>query len=217
MKIEQFKKLPLMGILRDVEAEVLEPLTETIITAGLKTVEITMNTTAAATLIRHMKDKAGNSLSVGAGTVLSLDDARRACAAGAQFIVMPVLVRDVMDYCVREGIPAFPGALTPTEILEAWRSGATMVKVFPASHFGPAYFNEVRGPFRDIGLLACGGVTVENLSRFFSCGAQAVAFGGSVFKKKWLDDRHFSYIGDVIKDLVTAFERYYNDTGNAID
>ena len=211
MDLTQFRQLPLMGILRGLKAELLEPLTETIVEAGLKTIEITMNTANAAALIRQMKTNAQDRLSIGAGTVLSVNDVRRARDAGAEFIVMPTLVRDVMEYCTKENIPVFPGALTPTEIFEAWQSGATMVKVFPASHFGPAYFKEIRGPFQDIELLACGGVTVENLGEFFSSGAQAVAFGGSVFKKRWLEDQHFSYISDAIKGLITSFERHHND------
>jgi 2-dehydro-3-deoxyphosphogluconate aldolase/(4S)-4-hydroxy-2-oxoglutarate aldolase len=80
-----------------------------------------------------------------------------------------------------------------------------MVKIFPAKLVGPGYFKEIKGPFQDIALLACGGVTPENIRQYFLHGASAVAFGGSVFKKEWLEAREFSRIGECIKALITAF------------
>jgi 2-dehydro-3-deoxyphosphogluconate aldolase/(4S)-4-hydroxy-2-oxoglutarate aldolase len=80
-----------------------------------------------------------------------------------------------------------------------------MVKVFPAGLFGPDYFKEVHGPFQDVELLACGGVSAENISTFFSCGASAVAFGGSIFKQEWLMRREFDCIAESIKALIAAY------------
>ncbi|OGW75613.1 MAG: hypothetical protein A2Z72_00430 [Omnitrophica bacterium RBG_13_46_9] len=205
MDIKKFAQLPIMGIIRGIEHGVVEPLAEGIVSAGLKTVEITMNTPGAEGLIREMAKAAKNRLVIGAGTVLEMDELRKALDAGATFIVMPTLVRDVTEYCAKNGIPVFPGALTPQEIYNAWRAGATMVKVFPAKFFGASYIMEIKGPFRDIELLACGGVTPENIRSFFSCGASAVAFGGSIFKKEWLAKRDFRSISKGIKSLVDGF------------
>ena len=99
-----------------------------------------------------------------------------ALGAGATFIVMPVLVEDVVSRCVRNKIPVFPGALTPQEIYNAWNAGATMVKVFPSGSFSSAYFKEIKGPFNGIKLLACCGITPDNIKDYFVCGASAVAF-----------------------------------------
>ncbi len=205
MDVDRFKKLPIMGILRGAEAEIIEPLLETVASSGLRTIEITMNTSGAPDLIKRMVKLARNRLIIGAGTVLTMDDLSSALDAGATFIVLPTLAPDVVEYCVKNAIPVFPGALTPQEICNAWRAGATMVKVFPAKFFGPAYFKEIKGPFQDVELLACGGVTAENISSFFSCGASAVAFGGSIFKKEWLAAREFSRIGERIKGLIEGF------------
>jgi 2-dehydro-3-deoxyphosphogluconate aldolase/(4S)-4-hydroxy-2-oxoglutarate aldolase len=127
--------------------------------------------------------------------------------AGATFIVTPVLVEDVMKYCVKNKIPVFPGALTPKEIYDAWNAGATMVKVFPSGVFGPDYFSEIKGPFNDIKLLACGGVTAENMKNYFSAGASAVSFGASVFKKEWLASKDFKSMEGAVKRYVTAFNK----------
>jgi len=207
MDINQFKQRPIMGILRGVERDVIEPLVETIVSSGLRTVEITMNTPGAPELIRQMVKAAEKRLTIGAGTVLTMDELRLALDSGATFIVLPTLVRDVVEYCVKKGIPVFPGALTPQEIYNVHLAKATMVKVFPAKFFGPNYFKEIKGPFKDIELLACGGVTPDNIRLFFASGASAVAFGGSVFKSEWLKAREFSQIKQCIKALIDNFDK----------
>lgn len=203
MDVKKFKELPLLGILRGIDEKVVEPLVETVVSAGLKTIEITMNTAAASSLIRQIVKASDGRLVLGAGTVLTMEDLHSALDAGATFIVLPVLVPEVVDYCAKNSIPVFPGALTPQEIHTAWRAGATMVKVFPASVFGPRYFTEIKGPFNDIELLACGGVSAETIETFFSCQASAVAFGGSVFKKSWLEMGNFTSIRESIKTLIS--------------
>ena len=206
MDVTKFKKLPVMGILRGIDLGSIEPLMECAIDAGLETVEITMNTYAACECIKKAVRSSGKRIMIGAGTVVdekTLDDA---IGAGATFIVMPVLVKSVVDKCVKNKIPVFPGALTPQEIFNAWNAGATMVKVFPSGFFGPEYFTEVKGPFNDIELLACGGVSPENMKAYLSSGASAVSFGASVFKKEWLAQKDFHSIGRRIKEYISAFK-----------
>jgi 2-dehydro-3-deoxyphosphogluconate aldolase / (4S)-4-hydroxy-2-oxoglutarate aldolase len=205
MDINTFKQLPILGILRGINESVVEPLVEAIVDSGLKTIEITMNTQGAPALIKKTIRAANSRLIIGAGTVLKMDDLHAALDAGASFIVMPALIDDVTQYCVKNSIPVFPGALTPQEIYNAWQAGATMVKVFPASLFAPEYFKEVLGPFQNIELLACGGISPENISSYFSCGASAVAFGGSIFKAEWLNMGDFSSICKSIKALIRGF------------
>ena len=205
MDVERFQRLPLMGILRGGDVSTVEPLVECVVAAGLETLEITMNTPDAAAMIARLRDAAGESLTVGAGTVLDRDDLDRALDAGATFIVAPVLVHDVVERCAERSVPIFPGALTPQEIYEADRAGATMVKVFPAKFFGPDYFAEIKGPFADVRLLACGGVSPANMAAFFDAGAAAVAFGGSVFTPAWIAERRFDRIGDGVRALVAAY------------
>lgn len=211
MDIASFQKQPILGILRGIELRILEPLLEAIMSADLETIEITMNTKDAAKLIRKAVAFSKKRLVVGAGTVMDKKDLRAALAAGATFIVSPVYIKDVTAYCVKNRIPVFPGALTPQEIYTAWENGATMVKVFPSSVFGPGYFKEVKGPFSDVKLLACGGVTPQNMKAFFTNGASAVSFGASVFKKEWLAKKDFQSIGQSIKAFVDGFENYQGE------
>ncbi len=202
MDVAQFRKKPIMGIVRGIESEQIEPLIDAVISSGLETLEITMNTKGAARLICKAKKIAQRRLILGAGTVLDIDSVKSAVDSGATFIVMPVLIRDVLGYCVKKKIPVFPGALTPQEIYQVWKEGATMVKVFPAKFFGSEYFRELKGPFKDIELLACAGVTPQNMREYFACGASAVAFGASVFKKEWLQNKDYASISYAIKEYM---------------
>lgn len=210
MNLTSFKKKPVMGIVRGIELEQVEPLIAAAISSGLETLEITMNTKGAAEVISLVKKIAQNHLTLGAGTVLDMDSLKQALDSGATFIVMPVLIKDVLKYCVKNKIPAFPGALTPQEIYHAWKEGATMVKVFPAKLFGPEYFQEIKGPFNDIELLACSGVTPQNMREYFLNGASAIAFGGSVFKKEWLESKDYPSIARAIKEYIDNLPQNLN-------
>lgn len=204
MNIARFRSLPLLGILRGIGPADVIPLAETLANAGLDAVEITMNTAGAADLIRGMVAAAKGRMTIGAGTVLDAQDLEQALDAGATFIVLPTLIPEVTERCRARGIPVFPGALTPLEIANAWKAGATMVKVFPASCFGPRYFAEVKGPFNGVDLLACGGVRADNIGEYFAAGASAAAFGASVFRSDWLAARAYERIGEEVRALVEA-------------
>jgi len=202
--LKAFRKKPLLGILRGITSSELQPLFETIVASGLQAVEITMNTKGATGLIKNAVMRYGKQLMIGAGTVLTLKDLKDALRAGATFIVSPVVVPPVIQYCARHKIPVFPGALVPQDIYKAWQAGATMVKVFPASCFGPDYFKEIKGPFPEVELLACGGVTPKNLPTYFRNGASAVAVGSSVFRKDWLAAKEFHLIRNRIQAYLKA-------------
>jgi len=193
-----------MGILRGIDEDSVEPIVAAAISAGLETLEITMNTEGAPRLIGRAVKSAGPRLMIGAGTVLNIESMKTALDSGATFIVMPVVIDEVMEYCAQNVIPVFPGALTPGEIYRAWNAGATMVKVFPSGAFGPGYFKEVKGPFGNIELMACGGVTAGNIADYFRSGAAAVSFGASIFRKEWLAEKAFDKISDEIRKLVAA-------------
>ncbi|MBL4865153.1 MAG: bifunctional 4-hydroxy-2-oxoglutarate aldolase/2-dehydro-3-deoxy-phosphogluconate aldolase [Pseudomonadales bacterium] len=202
MKIEDFLEVPVMGILRGIELDNIEGLVEALSQTPLKCIEITMNTPGAATLIKELKFLVKGKMSVGAGTVLSLDEFDLAINAGAEFIVSPVLVKEVVTACVDQGIPVFPGAFSPQEIYDAYQAGASMVKVFPCKTLGPGYIKEIRGPFPDIPLLACGGVNAGNVGEFFDNGATGVAFDGSIFQNDLMNRGEFDEIVRKVKAIV---------------
>jgi 2-dehydro-3-deoxyphosphogluconate aldolase/(4S)-4-hydroxy-2-oxoglutarate aldolase len=138
-------------------------------------------------------------LEVGAGTVLTLDAARRALDAGARFLVMPHVDTEIVAWAAERGIPAFPGAATPTEVLAGWRAGAAAIKVFPASVLGLSFVRELRGPLPEIPLLPTGGVTLDNAASFIRAGAAAIGLGG------WLlGDGQAAGVRDRAREIVSV-------------
>ncbi|MFC1570636.1 bifunctional 4-hydroxy-2-oxoglutarate aldolase/2-dehydro-3-deoxy-phosphogluconate aldolase [Candidatus Omnitrophota bacterium] len=202
MDLERFEELPLMGIVRGVPLEKIEPLLEAVIEAGLKTIEITMNTEGAGDIIKKAKEVSRGRITVGAGTVLSRESLEEALDAGASFIVLPANIEEVVTPCIERNIPVFPGAFTPQEVIDCWKKNPTMIKIFPSSMFGPKYIKMLKGPYDDVKLMAVGGVRLENIKEYFSQGADAVAFGGGVFTEELLDKNDFSSIGSKVKEYV---------------
>ena len=145
---------------------------------GIRAFEVTLDGDAALEGVASLAARFDPlELLVGAGTVLSVEAAEAAVAAGARFLVSPHTDPAIVRWAAQRGVPAFPGALTPTEILAAWRAGAAAVKLFPASAVGPSFVREHRGPFRDIPLIPTGGVTAETAPAFVAAGAIAVGLG----------------------------------------
>ncbi len=182
---------PLHPIVRDapVVAIVRRPLVdpircvENLFEAGIRLVEITMDTPGATEILASMQSGIPSNALLGAGTVTDIARAEAALATGASFIVTPNLNLDVIRFARDHGLPIMPGAMTPTEIFNAAAAGADYVKVFPASTLGPAYFRELRGPFAEIPLIATGGVNLENADEFIRFGVDALGIGSSLIPK----------------------------------
>lgn len=203
--VREIRASRLLGILRGCPRDGLAAVAEAAASSGLRFLEVAMNTDGAADQIRFLRDRLVGICQVGAGTVLSAARASEAVRAGATFLVSPCLVPDVQDWARQNDVPTLPGALTPTEIWNAFLAGAAVVKVFPArSAGGPSYFRELRGPFREVPLLACGGVSPENAGDYLDAGADALAFGGSVFTAERLRKQDVPGIRDAILALGAA-------------
>jgi 2-dehydro-3-deoxyphosphogluconate aldolase/(4S)-4-hydroxy-2-oxoglutarate aldolase len=140
-----------------------------------------MNTVGAEAMIKKAKSDFGNSIHIGAGTVCTMNDLQKALEVGADFIVTPIVDKDVIEKCVATKIPVFPGAFSPTEIYTAWSLGASMVKVFPISQLGPAYIQSIKGPFPQIKLMPTGGVELEDIKSYKEAGASAFGIGSPMF------------------------------------
>jgi 2-dehydro-3-deoxyphosphogluconate aldolase/(4S)-4-hydroxy-2-oxoglutarate aldolase len=163
-------------------------LTRALLDAGITALEFTMTNPQALQVLTEIKaaftEFGEGKAVIGAGTVLTPEDARAAIAAGAQFVVTPVSNFETIKVCTGAGIPIVPGALTPTEILNAWNAGASAIKVFPARAFGPAYFKDLREPLPFLKLIPTGGVSLDNAAEFVKNGAIAVGVGGNLVDKK---------------------------------
>ena len=162
-----------------------------------------MNSPSAVEAIAAAIEEGGDELQVGAGTVCTLEDLDQALGAGASFIVTPIVSVEVISACCERGVPVMAGALTPSEIYQAWSLGAEMVKVFPANHFGPGYLKDLRGPLPDIRLMPTGGVNAETLGEFYSAGAAAFGVGGSLFSSQAIAGET---VEEAARSLVAAYE-----------
>ncbi len=198
-----------MGILRGISLQQTEPFLEAAHRAGLRHVEVTLNTPDAYSIIKNASRNFAGRFTLGAGTVLSVEEARKALEAGATFLVSPTLNEEVAAFCNRKGVAYFPGAFTPTEIERAWKAGAAMVKVFPASQLGPGYFKEIKGPFAGIKMMAVGGVRAGNAHEYLKSGAQAVAVGGSVFSRERLMSGDTESVEQDLLEILIAVRDFF--------
>ncbi|OGD27487.1 MAG: hypothetical protein A2V57_00680 [Candidatus Aminicenantes bacterium RBG_19FT_COMBO_65_30] len=144
---------------------------------GVTALEITMTVPGAVEIIREMARTKEPGTLVGAGTVLDAGTATDVIEAGADFVVSPITDQDMVLACREARVLVAPGAFTPTEIVAAWRSGADIVKVFPATSLGPQFFRDLRGPLPLVRLMPTGGVTIENAREFLAAGACCVGIG----------------------------------------
>ena len=187
----RFASAPLIGIVRNLSPDDVAQILPLYQEAGLTTIEVTLNTPGAEAMIRSALEHHGPGLNIGAGTVCTTADLERALAAGAQFIVTPILDEGVIRACVARNVPIFPGAYTPSEIYRAWSLGASMVKVFPATALGPTYVKDLKGPFPQIRLLPTGGVSLTNMTDFFSAGAAGVGIGSHLFDPALIEAKNW--------------------------
>lgn len=154
---------------------------EAVCAGGIPIVEITMRVPGAIDLIAQIAGSVGATILVGAGTVLDAETAAKCIAAGAQFVVSPGFDRETVEIVKREGKLMMAGALTPTEITAAWKSGADFVKIFPCGPVGGAkYIRALRGPFPQIPFVPTGGVNLETTADFIRAGAAALGVGGEL-------------------------------------
>ena len=172
-------------------------------TGGLTSIELTMSTPGAMRMLERTTSEWPDFV-FGLGTVLDAETARAGILAGARFLVTPALRPDVIALARRYSVPVFCGALTPTEVVNAWELGADVVKIFPAEFFGPAYIKSLKGPLPQIDLVPTGGVTPENLGEFLKAGAMATAAGSSLVEAKALKEKNWGAITARAKAFVAA-------------
>jgi 2-dehydro-3-deoxyphosphogluconate aldolase / (4S)-4-hydroxy-2-oxoglutarate aldolase len=177
----------------------------TLVDAGLNVAEITMTVPDALGAMEKVSARFAGRVLLGAGTVTDAATVARAIAAGAEFIVSPGLVPEVIAAARAANVAMLPGALTPTEILEAVRAGASLVKVFPAHALGGAsYIRSLRGPFPDILLVPTGGVSLETVGDYIRAGSAAVGVGSELISRDALARGDFDAIGALAKKFMAA-------------
>lgn len=179
--VDRIREVGIVPVVRATSAEEALAAVEAIRAGGIPILEITLTVPGAVQIIKDLALRLGDQVLIGAGTVLDADAARACIDAGARFIVSPSLDIPTIDTCRALDVPIFPGALTPTEVVTAWKAGADAVKVFPANAMGGAtYLKSLKAPLPQIELIPTGGVSLTNVADFIAAGAMALGVGADL-------------------------------------
>ena len=208
-EIEQIvRESRIIAIIRGFEPDVCLRLAEAYAKGGIRLVEVTFNqkdpsswkNTAAA--IKAIRERFAGEVRAGAGTVLSEEQLTLTEQAGGEYMITPNVKPDLIRECVRRGLVAMPGALTPSEAVDAWEAGASFVKIFPAGSLGPSYVKAVRAPLSHIPFLAVGGISPDNVADFMKVGCVGAGVGGNLCNKDWIAAGEWDKISAVARILV---------------
>jgi 2-dehydro-3-deoxyphosphogluconate aldolase/(4S)-4-hydroxy-2-oxoglutarate aldolase len=199
------REVGIIPIIRVPSADVAVAVVEAILHAGISIAEITMTVPNALDAMATVAKRFAGKVLLGAGTVTDAETARRAVDAGAEFVVTPCLVPEVIEAAHRADVAVLPGALTPGEILEAFRLGGDLIKIFPIQSLGgAAYLRALRGPFPHIPLVPTGGVTLDNIDEMFQARAAAVGIGNQMIPKEALARRDYAEISSLARQFLAA-------------
>lgn len=195
-----------IAVLRGVEPSSVPDVVRAVVAGGIDIVEITADSPNAASVIEELARGSADVL-VGAGTVLDVETVDQVCQAGAKFVVSPTVDAAIIEASNRTDTIVAPGAYTPTEVYRAWRSGADMVKIFPATTGGPSHLAALGGPFGDVPLLPTGGIDATNAAAFIRAGAIAVGVGGALIDHEAIEAGDFASIRENARSLKTKIDR----------
>lgn len=203
--IQWIKAAGVIPVVRAASADEAMRAIEAIKAGGLSVLEITMTVPGAVRVIEEIAARYGADVLVGAGTVLDAETARACMLAGAQFIVSPALNPETIAMCRRYSIAVIPGALTPTEVLQAWTAGADMVKVFPCDSLGGArYIKSLKAPLPQVEVVPTGGVSLKTAADFIKAGASALGVGSDLVAVKALREGNAGLITERVRQFIEA-------------
>ncbi len=203
--VQLIKETGVIPVVRAASADEAMRAIEAIKEGGVSVLEITMTVPGAVRVIEEVSTRYGSDVLVGAGTVLDQETARACILAGAQFVVSPTLDSDTIACCRTYGVAVMPGALTPTEVLQAWRAGADLVKVFPANALGgPDYIKSLKAPLPQIELVPTGGVSLKTAAEFIKAGASALGVGSDLVDLKAIREGRGGVITERARQFVAS-------------
>jgi 2-dehydro-3-deoxyphosphogluconate aldolase/(4S)-4-hydroxy-2-oxoglutarate aldolase len=197
----------IVAVVRSESSAALVKVVQALAEGGVVAAEVTFTVPDAIEVIRQVRREVGDSVVLGAGTVLDPETARAALLAGAEYIVAPTLNLEVIRLCRRYDKAVLPGAFTPTEVLTAWETGADIVKVFPADVGGPAYLRALRGPLPQVRLMPTGGVDLTTAESFLKAGACCLGVGGALVDPKAIAAGDFARIRHLAAQYVAIVRR----------
>ena len=202
----RFQAMPLIGILRHAGALDHRAFIDAVLAGGLTTLEVSFTHPDAAAHLAQLHAAAGGRLNLGAGAITTVKRLEHALAAGASFIVTPVIATEVLAACIAADVPIFPGAFTPSEIVTAQTQGATMVKIFPAVALGPAFVAQLKATLPELRLLPTGGIALADIPKWRRAGADGLGLGGGLFPAALLAAGAWGELAIHIRAHVSAWQ-----------
>ena len=200
--LEQLLATKIIAIIRLSSSDSVFELAKAVHKGGIRSIEITMGTPNALDEINKLSQIEG--VIPGVGSVIDAKTAQSAIEAGAQFVVTPVSKPEVIRMAHQYDKPILSGAMTPSEILQAYEWGADVVKLFPAANFGLSYFKALKAPMPHLPIMPTGGVTVENAAEWLENGAVCLGVGSSLINKKLIADKDFIGITAIARAMTDA-------------
>lgn len=201
----RIREIGIVPVVRAGSAEEAIAAAEAICAGGIPVLEITMTVPGAIETIRALSKKMGDRVLIGAGTVLDAETANRCIDAGARFVVSPSLDVPTIEACRGRGVAVFPGALTPTEVVTAWKAGANAVKIFPANAVGGAsYLKSLKAPLPQVEMIPTGGVSLKTVAEFIAAGAIALGVGADLVDLAALRRGEANAITEKAREYVAA-------------
>lgn len=207
--IQGIEKARVIAIIRGVESSAMLKLAHALYDGGIRFMEVTfdhktMDFCKTASAIEALKKEFGDEFGVGAGTVTSVELVHTAKNSGAQYIISPDCNTEVIKETKKLGLVSIPGAMTPSEILQAHSAGADFVKVFPSGCLGLEYIKALKGPIPHVRLLAVGGINAENVGAFIKAGCVGAGIGGKLANLKLIEENRFDAITASAKEIIKA-------------
>ncbi|MBC7331832.1 MAG: bifunctional 4-hydroxy-2-oxoglutarate aldolase/2-dehydro-3-deoxy-phosphogluconate aldolase [Synergistetes bacterium] len=181
MSLERIREEGIVAVLRAESVEKCLQIARELYEGGIRVIEVTFTVPDADKAIKALSEEIKDAL-IGAGTVLTAEQCKRAIEAGAKYIVSPHLSEEINEVCKEAGIPYVPGIMTPTEYVKAKNMGCEVVKIFPGDVLKPVFIKSMKGPFPEFKAIPTGGVSLENLEEWFKAGAFAVGAGSNLVK-----------------------------------
>ena len=205
--LERIFEEKIIAIVRGVPSSRIVDLARALAEGGVSCIEVTFDQTApedTLASLRAIRSELGDTICLGAGTVMTAEQVEQAAQAGAEYMISPNVDETVIQETKRLGKVSIPGAMTPTEAAFAYKCGADIVKLFPAGLLGAAYIKAVKAPLKHIPVTAVGNVNVDNCAEFIKAGAVGVGVGGSLVSAKLVDEGRFDEITATAQAYVAA-------------
>jgi 2-dehydro-3-deoxyphosphogluconate aldolase/(4S)-4-hydroxy-2-oxoglutarate aldolase len=198
------KEYGVLAVIRGPSSELTIKMVNALIAGGVKGIEITYSTPQAASVVRNLAERYGAEILLGMGTLTRPEQAEEVTRAGATFLVSPICQVELVIAMLDTGLAVMTGALTPSEVFQAYTLGSSIVKIFPGSLTGPGYIKALRGPFPYIPMMPTGGVSLENIGEWFAAGAVAVGAGSELCPTQLAQAGEFDKISANARRFVEA-------------